>query len=76
MTNKNNWIYFLLLMSVFVSIYLCYINQYENQDIENFTPTINKMYRPIIRHWRIGAFDVFSRYHKYIFVKLKRYLYS
>lgn len=53
------WIYNFILIIIIIAFAL---NNNDNTILENFTPKIREMYRPLVRNARLGAEDVYNKH--------------
>jgi uncharacterized protein YggT (Ycf19 family) len=64
---KNFWLY------LFLIILITFCLQFNNNNYENFTPFMRKMYRPHIRKARIMSENIYENYQNNVNVFLKKY---
>lgn len=53
------WIYNFILIIIIIAFAL---NNNDNTILENFTPKIREMYRPLVRNARLGTEDVYNKH--------------
>ena len=65
---KYNWIYIFFILSI-----LIYLFMNTNTTVENFTPTIRKLYRPYVRKSRIYYQYMYNKNTQFIFNIFRKY---
>jgi len=65
---KYNWIYIFFILSILIYLF---INN--NTTVENFTPTIRKLYRPYVRKSRIYYQDMYNKNTQFVFNIFRKY---